>query len=163
MAFIQKCAIDYIDIIKKCRDSVGRFNVVKMTQDDFYDWEKLKDGCTLRKPVGIKFSSACYFKVTRSYKVGYELAGNYLQLQLAGGGTKVRLAKGKNGDSRFVLRYPPKKYSAPIPLHPLKLKDLKSFIPDLVPGEHLPKYWNAILQSSPADTNQNEDEDDDYY
>ena len=49
-------------------------------------------------------------------------------------------------------------------LNPLKVKDLKSFVPDLVPAEFLRKYWNTILQSSPASTNENQDEDeDDFY
>ena len=98
----------YINIIKDCRAVGGKFHVVKMTQDDFLDWEKLKNDCTIRSPQGIKFSDACYFKVTRSYNIGYELAENYLQLQLAGQGTKVRLVKGRGvtADKRFVLRHP---------------------------------------------------------
>ena len=59
----------------------------------------------------------------------------------------------------LLIEDPPKKYNAPLPLNPLKLKDLKSFVPDLVPAEYLRKYWNTILQSSPADINQNDDED----
>ena len=138
----------------------GKFHVVKMTQNDFFDWEMLKKDCTMRTPQGLKFSNACYFKVTRSYKIGYELAENYLQLQLAGRGTRVRLAKGLGvtADNRFALRHPPKKYNAPIPLNPLKLKDLKSFVPELVPADFLCKYWNTILQSSPADSNENDDD-----
>ena len=115
----------------------------------------------MRTPIGIRFSDACYFKVTKGYKIGYELAQHYLQLQLAGGSTRVRLARGlgKTADKKFALKYPPKKYNAPLPLNPLKLKDLQSFVPDLVPAQFLREYWNTILQSSPADINQNDDED----
>ena len=129
-----------------------------MTQDDFFDFEQLKKRCVMQ---GVRFSDACYFKVTKDYIIGYELAPNYLQLQL-GAGTKVRLAKeiGAAADKRFNLKgRPAKKYNAPIPLNPLKLKDLQDFVPDLVPAEDLHEYWSTILQSSPVSIHQDEDED----
>ena len=152
----------YIKIIENCRDGRGKFHVTKMTQDDFFDFEQLKKRCVMRTPAkGVHFSDACNFKITKNYMIGYELAPNYLQLQL-GAGTKVRLAKGIGAatEKRFNLKgRPAKKYNAPIPLNPLKLKDLQDFVPDLVPAEDLREYWSTILQSSPVSIHQDEDED----
>ena len=152
----------YIDIIKSCRDGGGTFHVTPMTQDDFFDFEQLKKRCVMRStPKGIRFSDACYFKVTKDYKIGYELAPNFLQLQF-GTGYKVRLAKGKGAtaDKRFNLNVrPPKKYNAPIPLNPRKLEDLQDFVPGLVPAENVQNYWNKIINSSPANMHQDEDDD----
>lgn len=64
-----------------------------------------------------------FFKVTKEYKIGYELEKTYVQLQLAGSGTRVRLSKGQGvaADRIFNLNVlPSKKYLAPIRLKALK-------------------------------------------
>ena len=155
----------YIDAIKEARVRDNKFTVTKMTQEDFFDFELLKSGCTKKPnppPNGIRFSDASYFKVTKDYRVGYELADNYTQLQM-GGGYQVRLAKGADGNRAnqvFNLNVrPQQKYLNPIPLSQPKLKDLQSLVYELCPVAIVRDYWQKIFSilPVPADNDTNDE------
>lgn len=76
-----------------------------MQQIDFLDFEHLKVYCTRHgTPEGVRFSDACWLRVSKKYTVGYELATNYFSLEQEG--HKVRVAKGigKKADETFSLK-----------------------------------------------------------
>ena len=55
-------------------------------------------------PEGIRFSDACWFRFTKDFKEGYELATNYETLTT--GGYKVRIARLRGPRKNiFDLRY----------------------------------------------------------
>ena len=160
----------YADVIKNCRQR-DPFVVTIMTQQDFYDFEQLKRRCTIRKPASDKFSDACYYKVSKAYRTGYELGCSYMQLSL-GAGTKVRWAKGtgERADQAMNLNVPlVQKYLAPLPLKQAKLKDLQSYVKDLVPANIYDSFWKQILNAAPSSDSSDDDEDEpfpfmaDYY
>ena len=150
----------YADIIKNCRHR-NKFDVTIMTQQDFYDFEKLKSRCTIRKPPAhLKFSEACYYKVSKDHRIGYELARNYMQL---GRGTKVRWAAGigHRANQAMLLNVPlDQKYLAPLSLPEKKLEDLQSYVKGLVPDNIYDLYWRPILEAAPSTSNSNTDDDD---
>ena len=147
----------YADIIKKsrCRNP---FDVTLMTQKDFYDFELLKQRCTIRKPPShINFSEACYYKVSKDYRCGYELARNYMQL---GAGYKVRWAigYGNRADKAMILNVPlVQKYLTPLTLTQAKQKDLQTYVPHLVSADIYNLYWTPILNAVPS-TDSDDDE-----
>ena len=140
------------------------FVVTKMQQEDFLDFEHLKTYCTKRgTPEGVRFSDACWFRVSKDYKVGYELATDYFSIEQ--GGHKVRLAKGigKKADENFSLRVnmaARQKYREPLPLTRAKMEDLQYLVYQLVPKYFQDTYWNTIL-CGPSQEELNYDEDDD--
>ena len=74
--------------------------------------------------------------------------------------TKVRWAKGlgKQADENMKLNVQLRqKYLAPLALPQAKIKDLKSYVEDLVPGGIYKSYWKPILNSAPS-TENNDDE-----
>ena len=140
----------YVDIIKKCKRK-NPFDVTVMSQQDFFDFERLKERCTIRKPSDEKFSKACFYKVSKNYRIGYELAGNYLQLYSPC--TRVRWATGigKRADENMKLNVPlHQKYLAPLALTTNKINDLKTYVKDLVPRNIYESYWLPILNSAPS-------------
>ena len=142
------------------------FVVTKMAQEDFLDFEQLKIYCTKRAtPEGIKFSNACWFRVTADYKIGYELATNYYSLDQEG--FKVRLAKGvgRKADENFSLKInmaSRQKYREPLPLTQAKIDDLRYLVHNLVPKDYQDKYWNYIISAPSLDCINNDDDDDEY-
>ena len=151
---------NYRNIIKDSRIR-NKFVVTEMEQADFYDFDQLKRRCTLRQPPkGVKFSNACYYRITKNYRIGYEFAPNYTQIR-TGSGYQVRYTRGKGhrNDSLFNLNVPvPRKYLEPLALKPAKLKDLQDLVPGVVPNEEYNEYWHAILNSTPGQNNEDEDE-----
>ena len=155
---------DYIDIIKSTRER-RPFIVTKMEQSDFLDFEILKRSCTRRTPNGIRFSDAAWFRVTKEYNIGYELATDYFSLG-RGLGQHVRLAKGrgKQLDRHFNLNYNMNgrlKYSRPIPLKKAKLEDLRCLVFQLVPRDSIEKYWQEILGNPTSEETEIDDDEDD--
>ena len=150
----------YADIIKNSKRR-NQFEVTVMTQQDFYDFEKLKERCTIRKPPGDgeKFSQACFYKVSKNYRTGYQLANNYMQLS-SGACTKVRWAKGignrADEDMKLNVRLE-QKYHAPLALPQAKINDLKSYVKGLVPGDIYESYWEPILNSTGSTENSDDD------
>ena len=150
----------YAEIIKNSRRKKP-FDVTVMTQQDFYDFEQLKRRCTIRKPRDDKFSEACFYKVSKNYRVGYEFACNYLQLAL-GCGTRIRWAKGTGprADAAMILNVPlVQKYDAALPLKEAKLKDLQYYVKDLVPPAIYDSYWKPILNAAPSTDDSNDCDD----
>ena len=150
----------HIDIIKKSKIQKP-FMVTKMDQGSFLNFEDLKKLCIKRaSPTGVSFSDACYFKVSKDFKEGYELANDYASLEL-GTGHQVRVAP---LDSRALIPFNlnisiSPKYTGPLPLTEAKLKDLRTLM-QLVPQYDQERYWNAILSQTSAHSTDVADEDD---
>ena len=116
-------------------------------------------------PNGIRFSDAAWFRVTKEYNIGYELATDYFSLG-RGLGQHVRLAKGrgKQLDRHFNLNYNMNgrlKYSRPIPLKKAKLEDLRCLVFQLVPRDSIEKYWQEILGNPTSEETEIDDDEDD--
>ena len=174
----------YEKIIKKCRETGSKLIESKMTQNDFLDFEALKEftNKNLRKhPKEENFSTSSYFRVSKDYQYGYEYGHNYLNisdLEHPSLGNLMRVAKGPNNENNknplsndnlnfkrgFKNIRLPKKYTKPIPLDRKKADDLKSYVPQLVPEEHL-NYWNQVLNlvSTSEDDNDDSDADDMFF
>ena len=142
---------EHIDIIKKTRRVGERsfpFEVVKMEQWDFKDYECMRRLVTQRKPTRFRFIDSCYFRVSHEDKTGYQCDSNYMTLT-EGKGEHVRISKGMgaSADAAFDLSVcdVPPKYIKPIPLAKPKLEDLKVLVRDLVPAYFCRQYWNDIL------------------
>lgn len=143
---------EHINIIKNVRATGDRtFEVVKMQQEDFKDFDYLKQFATRRNPTGMRFTDACYFCLSHTNPTGYLCDTNYFALREGIGGVNVRVAKGfgHRADQDFNLsRYDvPPKYKGPIPLAKPKIEDLKVLVGDLVPRYIQRKYWDRILNT----------------
>ena len=71
---------EHIEIIKKSRrsgESKVPFEVVKMNQEDFRDWDVLKGHVTPRTPSKMRFRDASYFSISANYKTGYGCGTTY--------------------------------------------------------------------------------------
>lgn len=158
---------EHIDIIKNTRRVGERsfpFEVVKMEQRDFKDYECMRRLVTKRKPTRFRFIDSCYFRVTHSDKTGYQCDTNYMTLT-EGKGEHVRISKGVGARANDAFNLSicdvPPKYIKPIPLAKPKLEDLKVLVRDLVPAYIRRKYWDGILGNTAAseDNNENIDEE----
>lgn len=159
---------EHLEIIKNTRRARGDnnnsnpFEVVRMNQADFLDYDCLKKVCTRRNPNNTRFIDACYFTLSHTKPSGYSCDSNYATLDL-GSGEHVRLARGLGvrADKAFNLGRCdiPQKYTELIPLAKPKLQDLKVLVNELVPPFIRRRYWDKILGQTTADPEANPDSD----
>lgn len=144
---------EHIEIIKNTKKTgENPFEVVKMQQEDFKDYNSLKQYVTRRNPTHVRFIDACYFRVSHTNKSGYLCDNTYTTLR-EGGGEQVRVGKGSDPRADETLNLSqynvPRKYERLIPLSKPKLNDLKVLVGDLVPPYIRRRYWDAILEMAP--------------
>lgn len=77
---------------------------------------------------------------------------------------KVNIMKGParaSATTRFDLSTVPvpRKYLAPLPLKPAKLKDLRELLPGLVPTYFMDHYWTNIIGEVDRSSNVEEEDD----
>ncbi|KAK4308972.1 hypothetical protein Pmani_019377 [Petrolisthes manimaculis] len=148
---------EHIEIIKKSRksgESKVPFQVIKMNQEDFRDWDVLKRHVTHRTPSKMRFKDSCFFNISENYMIGYGCGTSYHFITEDRNEEQVRVVKkkGEVEDSLFNLSavVVPLKYTALIPLPKPKVDDLKDLVADLVPAYIQRAYWDAILGIQPT-------------
>ena len=155
---------DYMSLIRSARTRKP-FVVTKMEQSDFIDFPQLKIMCTKRAtPQGVRFSDACWFRFSNTFKEGYELATSYAELSMnSGGGYKVNIApRGARATMGFNLARMDIRsrcaYDAPLKLTPAKLKDLRCIIDQCAGPIAKERYWNRVLGQPAGETPPDMDE-----
>ena len=144
---------EHIEVIRKSRrpgENSVPFEVVKMNQEDFRDWDVLKKHVTRRTPSKMRFKDACYFSISEKYKIGYGCGTSYDFITEARNEEQVRVVKRGEAENRlFDLSAViiPQKYTNLITLPKPKVDDLKDLITDLVPPYIRRQYWDAVLES----------------
>ena len=68
---------------------------------------------------------------------------------------------GERADQAMNLNVPlVQKYLAPLPLKQAKLKDLQSYVKDLVPANIYESFWKQILNAAPSPDSSDDNDDD---
>ena len=115
-------------------------------------------------PKGISFSAACWFRFTKDYREGYELATSYAEL--SAGGYKVKLSP-RNPCKVFRLNdmvmTSRQMYHRPLKLTAEKMKDIRSLVDACAGSLAKERYWNKILGAptgeSPPDNDEYDEND----
>lgn len=152
---------DYINLVKTCKLK-NKFVVHKMSQEEFLDWDVLKNHVSKRTSPQTAFSSCCYFRLTSDFRHGYGCGDTYESYELQMD-TKVSIIKGRaNVSSEANINLSsvpvPRRYLAPLPLNPAKLRDLRELLPGLVPKHIIDAYWKNIVDVNTSHTIDNNDD-----